>query len=102
MFDALDDLLRCGSSGSDANVLRALKPFRAQILRSLHVMHVHAITAARFDELARVVAVRAADDDDDIALLRHFHRGVLPLFCRLTNGIDETDFGIWKTTAQHV
>src|SRR5690242_3794308 len=59
-------------------------------------MHSQTIPTCRRNEFARVVAVRAADDDDHIALLREFNSGSLPLLCRLANRVNETNFGVWK------
>ena len=53
------------------------------------MMHVRAVTAAGVHQLARVVAVRAADDDDDVALARQVEGGGLPLFRRLADRIEE-------------
>src|SRR4030095_15446673 len=51
---------------------------------------------ARLDELARVVAVRAADDHDDLALAREILGSLLPLFGGLTDGVDEPHVGARK------
>ena len=76
-----------------------MKPFGSQINGGLYVMHARAISRAGLHQFARVVAMRAADDDDHSALLRKFRRGVLALLGRLANGVNETNFGIWKTFA---
>jgi hypothetical protein len=96
LFDSLNDLVRRGSSRSDADRVGALQPFRAQILRRLHVMNAYAIPTARFHQFPRVIAVRAANDNDHVTFLRHFHRCVLALFRRLANGINETNLGLGK------
>jgi hypothetical protein len=55
------------------------------------------MAAARVDELACVVAVRAADDDDDVGLAGQVDGGTLPFLRRLIHGVDETDFRLRKS-----
>ena len=47
-------------------------------------------------ELTRVVAVGAADDDDDVALARQIDRGSLTLLRRLAHRVEETDLRLRK------
>ena len=75
------------------------KPFFAQIGGRLDVMNPRAKTRTGFDQLVRVVAVRAADDDDHVAFLRQFNRRVLPLFRRLADRVNETHFRFGKPFA---
>lgn len=63
-------------------------------------MNTLAELAARLNKFARVIALRATDDDHDIALPGEFDGGALPLFGRLANGIAEDNFGIRKRRAQ--
>src|SRR5262245_62751498 len=60
-------------------------------------MHVRAVTAAGIHELARVVAVRTTDYDDDVRPARQLDRGVLPLLRRPADRIDEAYVGAWKS-----
>ena len=59
-------------------------------------MHARAVTAACRHQFTRVVAVRAADDQDHLALPRQFDGGGLALFGRLANRVVVTDFGTGK------
>ena len=102
VFHGNDDGIRRRSSGRDADDVIGAKPFLAQIVGRLHVMHARAKTGAGFDQFMRVVAVRAADDDDHVAFLREFDGRVLPLFRRLADGVNETHFGLWKTLANQL
>src|SRR5207245_706863 len=63
------------------------------------VMHAGTVTAARRHQFAGVVAVRAANDDDDLALPRQLDGGGLALFRRLANGVNEPDLGVRKSPA---
>ena len=76
----------CGKSDR----LGTLEPLFTQIRRGLHVMHSRTVPAARSYQLMCIVAVRTADDDDDVGVPRQFDGGVLPLLCRPANGIDES------------
>ena len=55
------------------------EPLRAKIRLGLDVMDVRTVARARLHELARVVAGRAADDDDDVGTARQLDGGVLAL-----------------------
>src|SRR2546422_6712523 len=57
-------------------------------------MHARTMAAARVHEFTRVVAARAADDDDDVALTCQIDRGVLALLGRMTDRIGESDVGL--------
>src|SRR5688572_9497844 len=65
-------------------------------------MNARAMAGAGRDEFARIIAVRATDDDDDIALLREFDGGGLALLGRLANGVPEADLRIKKTRANEL
>ena len=90
MFDRIDHRLRRGGSRREADGVFVTKPFAAQILRHLDMMHARTKLRAGFDEFMRVVAVRAADDHHQVAFSRKFGRRALTLFRRLTHGVDET------------
>ena len=62
-------------------------------------MHASAMTPACFHQFVGVVAVLAANDDDNIRFLRQFDGRILPLLRWLANGVNEPNFGIWKTPA---
>src|SRR5262245_63889485 len=57
---------------------------------------------ARLDELARVVAVRAADDDDDIALPGEVGRCDLPILRRPADRVDESDQRVRKLALDEI
>ena len=87
------------SSGVDVpavmpTVSAASEPFRTKIRLGLDVMDARTMAAARVHQLTRVVAVRAADDDDDVASARQLDGGVLPLLRRLADRVDEADVGL--------
>src|SRR5437899_12700002 len=87
-----------GRAGRDADCARPAEPFRTKIRLRLDVVHVRTDAAARVYELARVVAVRAADDDDDVTLAGQLESGALALLRRLTDRVDEADVGAGKST----
>ena len=91
-FHLLDDLIRRRGARRDADHLRAVKPSRTQIGRSLHVMHPAAMRAAGGDQFAGVVAVRPSNHHHHLGLARQFHRRALPLFGRLTDRVYKSHF----------
>src|SRR5687768_10057086 len=66
IFYFINDRIGRGRSGGQAHGSRPLKPFRAQILRSLDVIHARAELTAGADQFAGVVAVGPTDDDDHV------------------------------------
>mgnify|MGYP006955653533 CR=1 FL=1 len=96
LFNRVDDAVRRRSAGGDADGIHSGEPFRPQVRRGLHVMNAQTIVTARLHEFARVVAVRAADDHDDVAVLREFNRGALPLFGGPAHRVDETNLRLGK------
>ena len=96
-FDCGDEVVGSGGAGGEADGVFRMEPIGAKIGGRLDVMDTGAEAGAGLDELAGVVAVRPANDDDDVATSREFLGGDLALFSGLADGIDETDFGGWKT-----
>ena len=94
LVDAIDDLVRRRRAGRDAHGARVEEPFRTKVRLGLDVVHARTVAAARVHELTRVVAVRAADDDDDVASARQLDGGVLTLLGRLADRVDEADVGL--------
>src|SRR5687768_1892175 len=92
---------RRGSGCDSYNVVR-VKPFAAQVICCLNMMNSLTMDAARGDQLPRVVAVRAANDDDDVAALSQFHGGVLSLLGRLADGVHEAHFGLREALADQL
>src|SRR5947199_6941420 len=93
-LDAIDGLVGCRGPGGDAHCPRRQEPIGIEVAFRLNVMDARTMTAARVHELTRVVAARAANDDDDVALACQRDRGVLALLCRLTDRVDESDIGL--------
>ena len=91
-FDFFEGRIRCGSASGDANGVIATEPVLVKVRRGLDMMNASAVATAGFHQLVGVVAVRAANDNYDVGSLRQFDRGVLSLFGRLADGVDETDF----------
>lgn len=87
-FDLGYDRIRRRGARGDAHCLCTCKPVRLDIRRRLHVMDARTVAAASPDQLVGVVAVRAADNDNNIRLLREFNRCVLTLFGRLADGVN--------------
>ena len=56
-------------------------------------MDVRTVLGAGLNQLAGVVAIAAAHNDDHVALAGQIARRTLPLFRRLADGIGESDFG---------
>jgi hypothetical protein len=77
-----------------------LKPVWIEISGGLDVMDARAVAGAGLHEFAGVVAVGAADDDDDVATGGEFLGGDLALLGGLADGVYEPNFGGWKTGAQ--
>ena len=55
-----------------------------------------------FDQLVCVVAVRAANDHNHVALFCKFNGRVLPLLRRLADGVNEAHLRFWKTLADQL
>ncbi len=88
-LNSINKVVRRGSASGDPQGLRVRQPCGVKIVRTLNVVHTRTMRATGGDEFARVVAVRAADHDDYIALPCEFNRRVLALFGWLANGVDE-------------
>ena len=88
-LDAVDDGVGRRGAGGQSHDLGAIEPFGANVRIRLHVMHPGAVARTGLDQLARVVARSAADDDDDIRLAGHLDRRGLTLFGRLADRVDE-------------
>jgi hypothetical protein len=99
-FDGLDKVIRGGGAGGEADSVFGLKPVWIEIRGGLDVVDARAVAGAGLHEFAGVVAVGAADDDDDVATGGEFLGGDLALLGGLADGVDETDFGIWKAGAK--
>ena len=93
-LDTIDDVVRRRRAGRDAHALGREEPLRKKIRLRLDVMNVRTVLAARVDELARVVALRAADHDDDITTARQLDGGGLAVLRGTTDGVEETDVGL--------
>jgi uncharacterized protein (DUF2236 family) len=65
-------------------------------------MHAGAVARAGVDQLARVVARPAADDDDDVGLARHFDGGRLAILSGLAHRVDEAHFGAREPPANEI
>src|ERR1019366_3960511 len=65
-FNAVNHRIRRGRARGDTGGLCVGEPIDLQIFRCLHVMNARTKAGAGFDQFLRVVAVRAADDDDRI------------------------------------
>ena len=102
LFNGDDDRIRRGGAGRDANDVLRPEPRFVEIGCGLDVMHARAMPAAGFDQFARVVAVRTADNHDYVALLRQFDGCVLALLGRLADGVHEAHFGLRETLSQFV
>ena len=95
-FNRMNRRIRCRSSCCDSHSVRFEKPFRTQVNRCLNVTHPLAVSAACRDQLTRVVAVRAADDNHNIAAPGEINGSLLPLFCWLTNCVHEAHIRLRK------
>src|SRR5690349_12625242 len=91
LIDLLNDLVGGGGARSNAHCPNTDEPGRAQVGIGLHMVNAGTMTLARRDQLARVVAVGAADDDDDVALLRQIDGGRLPILCRPADRVDKAN-----------
>jgi hypothetical protein len=98
-LDAIDDVVGRRRAGREPDRGRILKPRGLQIRGRLHVMDAGAVRAACSHQLARVVAARAADNDDHIALPGQLDRRALPLFGRQAHRVDEAHFRTWELRA---
>src|SRR5436190_4752388 len=90
-IDAVDRIVGRGRAGGDAHGAGGGEPFLPKIRLTLNVVHARAPVATGVHELARVVAVCAADDDDDVALARELDGGALTLLGRQAHRVDEAD-----------
>ena len=94
---AIDDLVRRRRAGREADRRRVEEPFRPQLRFGLDVMDARTVPLARHDQLTRVIAVHATDNDDDIAAAREVHGSLLALFRGMTDGVDDVDVGVGES-----
>src|SRR3981081_2667638 len=73
LLNFLDARFRGGGPRGDAYSPCSFEPLLTQARRSLHMMHPSAVTTACLYQFVRVVAVRAANDNDHIGLPRQFN-----------------------------
>ena len=83
-----------GGSGSEADGFGVNEPLGLQPACILDVMDAGAVAAAGGDEFAGIITVGAANDDDDITLLREFSCGGLALLGGAANGVNELHFRV--------
>lgn len=100
--DGVHGLVEGGSSGGDADVAGVFKPFAAEFGGVGDPVRLAAELNRLVRKLTGVVAVAAADDDDDLAIPAKVIEGDLPLLGRATDGIDETDLGLGALIADGV
>ena len=97
LLDGVDHGIWRRSARRDADCFSTDKPLEPQILCMLNVVNTSAVARTGVHEFTGIVAVRAADNDDHVALLREFDGRVLALFGRLTNGVAKRDFRPWES-----
>src|SRR5262245_26239244 len=73
LSNSVDRRIRSRSACGNSNDPGVIKPFRPKIEIALHMMHPCTVAAAGLDQFVRVVAVRAANDDDYIGLAAEFN-----------------------------
>src|SRR5580658_5193735 len=66
------------------------------------MMYPPAKTGARINQLPGIVAVRATDNHDDVALSRQLNGRILALLCRLADSIHKAHFRFRKALANHL
>lgn len=93
-FDGLDEVIRGGGAGGEADSVFGVKPVWIEIGGGLDVVDARAVAGAGLHEFAGVVAVGAADDDDDVAAGGEFLGGDLALLGGLADSVYETDFRV--------
>src|SRR5437867_7092421 len=86
-----------GRARRDPHHAYGAEPFGTEVRHRLNVVSVRTILTARIYQFTRVVAGRAADDNDDVALARQLACGVLALLGWLTDRVDETDVGLGES-----
>jgi hypothetical protein len=101
-FHTINHHIRRRGSSGDADGRCAFKPLRPQIGCVLNVMDTRAMARTRGDQFASVVAVRAANYDNHVALLRKFDGCGLALLGWLANRVAKAHFGIWKARADQL
>ena len=89
LLDFIYGSIRRGGARRNPHRLRPLKPFRAQVVCRLHMMHLPAVTAANPHQFLCIVAVRAADDHHHIRLLRQLDGSVLALLGGPANRVNK-------------
>lgn len=90
LHDGIDGFVERGGAGGDADVASIAEPRRIEFIRSFDLQRAQAVGERLLRELAGVVAVAAADDNDVVAISNQVvHRG-LSLLGGMADGVDET------------
>lgn len=87
--DGVDGFVEGGSASRDADGFGLGKPRRLQFGIALDLKNMDTQGRGLFRELARVVAVSPADDDDMVALATEVFEGGLALFRGMADRINE-------------
>ena len=89
-------------AGRQSHDVRGIEPFGTDVRVGLHVMHAGAVAPTGLDQLARVVARPAADDDDDVGLACHLDRRGLPFLGGLADRVDEAHLRLRESPPDQV
>jgi len=98
--DLGDGLGEGGGAAGEAGVIDSGEPFGTEFVGALDVMGGEAGGADGFDEFAGVVAVMAADYDDEFDLFDEAAEGFLAVFGGAADGVAEFDLGVRAGGAQ--
>lgn len=101
-FHGIDDIVGGGGAGGEADRIVGEEPGRLEVVGGLDLMDAGAGLEAGGGEFAGIVAMAAADDDDDIGGRGQVFGGALALFGGQTDGVGPADVSGGKAEAHAV
>lgn len=90
LHDGIDGFVERGGAGGNTDVARVAEPRWIEFVCAFDLQRAQAMGGGFLGELARVVAVSAADDNDVVAFADQIIHRVLSLFCWMADRVDET------------
>ena len=90
LHDYIDRFIERGGAGGDADVVGVAEPGGIEFFGAFNLQRAQAAGEGLLGELARVVAVVAANDDDVVAMANQVVHGSLALLGGMADRVDES------------